>query len=139
MGSMYFSPKPARMRAPAPAYTMRSVSAEDRRDLGIGDLVEALRRSEQNFRTIIERARPSHLCAAAVLLTGCGGTVSSSDARGDAGADVDAAAHADASLDVVAEASAEAEASPDSGSCRVSSDSTLPGVTIAFRAPMTCH
>jgi PAS domain S-box-containing protein len=37
------------------------VVAQNDRDAGVGDLVEALRRSEQNFRTLIERA-PLPMC-----------------------------------------------------------------------------
>jgi PAS domain S-box-containing protein len=40
---------------------MPPVPAQNHRDPGVGDLVEALRRSEQNFRTLIERA-PLPMC-----------------------------------------------------------------------------
>jgi PAS domain S-box-containing protein len=43
-----------------------SVSADDGRDSGVGDLVAALRRSEQNFRTIIERA-PLPMCVSSAV------------------------------------------------------------------------
>jgi hypothetical protein len=51
----------------------------------------------------------------------------------------DVAAHADADEAAGAEAEAAVDAPADSALCMVSNDSTLPGVSIAFRAPVACQ
>jgi hypothetical protein len=82
----------------------------------------------------------------AALVSACGGTVATSSAGGggDGGATADAglgdvAAHADAAEAAGTDAEAAVDAPADSGLCMASSDSTISGAWIAFRAPVACQ